>query len=120
MNRQRLDGPLEVLFALGLEAANNDVAIPHGVGRDMGNVGGAEGIFGMDDPEIFVDLAQSLSADPPKSRDQQTDDELRRTRPRDSDSRCKPHVTILPVHACRFAGAPASVSELRLSRISEG
>ena len=69
--------PLEVLLAVRLEGTDDGIPVSHDFYRNVGKIGGPERVLDMLDPQVLVDAAQGLSAQPTQAGDQQADEELR-------------------------------------------
>jgi hypothetical protein len=77
---QEFRDPLEVLLAVRLEGADDGIPVSHDVCRNVGKIGGPEHVLDMHDPQVLVDAAPGLSAQPAQAGDQQADEQLRGAR----------------------------------------
>lgn len=74
---QEFRDPLEVLLAVRLEGTDDGIPVSHDFCRNVGKIGGPERVLDMLDPQVLVDAAQGLSAQPTQAGDQRADEELR-------------------------------------------
>ena len=80
LSEQGFRDPFEVLLAVRFEGTDNGVRVSHVVCRNVDKIGGPERVFDIHDPQVLVDAAQSLSAQPAQAGDQQADEQLRGAR----------------------------------------
>ena len=74
---QEFRDPLEVLLAVRLEGTDDGIPVSHDFCRNVGKIGGPERVLDMLDPQVLVDAAQGLFAQPTLAGDQQANEELR-------------------------------------------
>ena len=76
LRRQGFRDPFKVLLAVRFEGADDGVPVSHDVCRNVRKIGGPQRVLGVHDPQILVDPAQGLPAQPAQARDQQADEQL--------------------------------------------
>ena len=74
LRRQGVRDLLKVLLTVRFEGAEDDALVAHDVCRNVGKVGGPECVLGVHDPQVLVDQAQGLGAQPAQAGDQKADD----------------------------------------------
>ena len=76
LSREGLGDAFKVFLAVSLQGSDDGIAVPHRVGGNMGQIGGAQCVFRVHDAQVLVDLAQGLAAVPAEACDQEADEEL--------------------------------------------
>ena len=69
--------PIEFLLVVSFQRPNDRRSIPHHIRHDVGQIGGAERVFGVHHAQVLIDLAQLLAAQPTHADDQQAEGNLR-------------------------------------------